>query len=84
MPRVMVVCKTDGSAGPDAQRCPNYMRDPLPMLREFYSAWLFQCPVCHNIRAVTKDQIGGTFGAGEIRDDGTKPQRYASGWTPAR
>ena len=84
MPRVMVVCKTDGSAGPDAQRCPNYMKDPLRFVREFYSAWLFICDTCHNHRVVTKDQIGGTFGAGEIRDDGTKPQRYIEGWTAAR
>ena len=35
---------------------------------ELHEAWLFVCPVCQNTRVVTKDKVGGTFGAGHASD----------------
>lgn len=31
---------------------------------EYPTAWSFMCPTCGARRAVTKDKVGGTMGAG--------------------
>lgn len=57
-----VVCRLD--------ECPRYFK-PMKVLIEYENAWQFQCPVCRNLRIVTKDQVGGTIGAG-VRPDGPR------------
>jgi len=85
-----VVCRNDDC--PDSAGRSSYP-PALKLLKETASAWVFECPRCAqegriSIRAVTKDQIGGTFGAGR-RDDGMGPDggkgplKYRPGWTPA-
>lgn len=36
------------------------------------TAWLFRCARCDSHRAVTKNHVGGTVGAGDRRDDGSR------------
>lgn len=86
MAGVIVVCQLE-TCPVSKHRRPN---DPTPMklVREHFSAWVFQCQTCHNFRVVTKDRIGGTVGQGR-RDDGTGtttakgPAKYRPGWTHA-
>jgi len=56
--------------------------DPRPMVRtgETSSAWAFACSTCGARRLVTKDQIGGTFGAGKTDEGrGKGLTRYTAG-----
>ena len=55
----LIICKYDG--------CPNYKNParPMKLTGEYFEAWAFVCPVCQNTRVVTKDKVGGTFGAGQ-------------------
>lgn len=59
---IQVVCKLED--------CPNFMQ-PMKCQIEYDVAWQFQCPVCRNVRVVTKDKVGGTVGAG-VRPDGPR------------
>lgn len=47
------------------------------------SAWLFRCRQCDSHRAVTKQHAGGTIGAGDRRDDGTR-SAYGKGFGDGR
>lgn len=60
-----VVCQLD--------ECPRYRRmdQPMTVKIEYETAWQFQCPVCRNVRVVTKDKVGGTVGSG-VRPDGPR------------
>lgn len=60
--------------------CQEHGRGRVVMLckREHASAWVFGCPRCGTIRAVTKDKAGGSVGAGR-RDDGSK-DAYGKGF----
>lgn len=56
--------------------------DPRPMVKtgETYSAWTFRCATCGSLRVATKDQIGGTFGAGKTDEQrGKGLARYTPG-----
>jgi hypothetical protein len=86
MKTLLVVCHN-----PDCRdSVENKPADPRPMrcISETFSAWTFACETCGARRAVTKDQIGGTVGAGR-RDDGTGPStgkgpdKYRAGWRHA-
>jgi hypothetical protein len=58
--------------------------DPRPMVRtgETFSAWTFKCETCGALRAVTKDQIGGTWGQGKTDEQrGKGLKRYTPGRT---
>jgi len=54
--------------------CQEHQRGRVEMTPtgETPTAWLFRCRVCDGRRAVTKNHIGGTLGAGDRRDDGSK------------
>jgi hypothetical protein len=63
--------------------CPAY-RDrsrPLRRLGEFPNGWRFGCDVCQRLRFVTKDKVGGTPGAGDVRADGRRSV-LGVGWRP--
>lgn len=57
----IVVCKLE--------ECPNHLK-PMKLIEEFDTSWAFVCLVCQNTRIVTKDKVGGTWGAGR-KADGT-------------
>jgi hypothetical protein len=48
------------------------VRREMAYAGESPSAWLFHCRYCGSRRAVTKEKIGGTVGAGDRRDDGRR------------
>lgn len=78
MKRLLVVCHN-----PDCRdSVENNPKAPREMHcnGETFSAWTFQCLTCGARRAVTKDQIGGVFGATTRRDDGTVAFKYVEGW----
>lgn len=76
MTALIVVCHN-----PDCRDSKENSLDPRPMtfVKETFSVWTFKCDTCGARRAVTKDVVGGTLGAGH-RDDGVGPlkgpQRY--------
>src|SRR5438128_3328600 len=53
-------------------------REPLTVTVERRSAWGFFCSRCQRGGFITKDKVGGTFGAG-LPDDGVRP-----GWVGSR
>jgi len=55
--------------------------DPRPMTKtgETFSCWTFKCGTCGSLRAVSKDQIGGTWGAGKTDDQRGKGLKKYSG-----
>ena len=48
------------------QDCPAYRNREKPMrvIGEKHTTWIFQCPVCLNVRGIAKAMIGGTRGQG--------------------
>ena len=60
----------------------NKPTDPRPMKKtgETFSCWTFRCETCGSRRAVTKDQVGGTWGQGK-NDEGRGKglRRYTQG-----
>lgn len=62
MARPVIVCH--------AEDCParKNPKKPLRVTDETAHAWIFACPTCLNVRAIAKQKIGGTIGAGR-RDD---------------
>ena len=65
--RLLVTCHNPTC--PDSVE--NKPLDPVCMVctGETFSAWTFKCATCRSERAMTKDLVGGTMGAGR-RDDG--------------
>lgn len=51
----------------------------MQVRQEYPTAWVFECPTCGSFRSVTKDVAGGTLGAGDRRDDGTR-SAYGKGF----
>lgn len=84
-----VVCRD-----PDCPDSAERTQAPPAMVavREMASAWIFACRRCQKegritARVVTKDQIGGTIGAGAPDTSrgtwtGKGPSRFRPGWTP--
>lgn len=54
--------------------CQEHRRGRVVMTarQEFPTAWTFECPRCGSYRSVTKNVAGGTHGAGDRRDDGSR------------
>lgn len=61
---VRIVCQCD--------ECPNFRR-PIDtrVHRETETSWVFECPVCLNIRAIGKAKFGGTPGSG-LKENGCR------------
>lgn len=75
---LMVVCRSPECRDGVEQR----PLDPKPLVKtgETYSAWTFRCATCGSLRVVTKDQIGGTIGAGKTDEQrGKGLTRYTHG-----
>lgn len=53
---------------------------PMVCVGETPSAWQFKCETCGGRHAWTKNFVGGVFGAGSRRDDGTLAFKYQPGW----
>lgn len=81
MSEIVVVCRN-----PECRNSlGNNPTDPSVMKRtgETFSAWLFACQTCGARRVVTKDQVGGTFGAGKTDTGrGKGLARYTPGGLP--
>ena len=54
--------------------CQEHQRGRVVMQvrQEFPTAWTFECPRCGSYRSVDKAKVGGTYGAGDRRDDGRR------------
>jgi len=64
------------------EECPRYKRSdqPMKLIDETESAWVFQCQTCLNRRGVSKHRVGGTIGQG--RSD--SPYASTRKWNIAR
>lgn len=79
MPTLIVVCHNAEVCRDSVEQNPT---DPKPMrvTGETFSAWTFRCDTCGSLRAVTKDQIGGTWGQGKTdQQRGKGLRRYTAG-----
>ena len=64
--------------------CAEHQRGRVVMQvrQEFPQHWTFECPRCGSYRSVTKEKAGGTHGAGDRRDDGTRTTGRGYGRSP--
>ena len=66
-------------------QCSEHGRGRVVMVcrAEYPGTWAFECPRCGTLRAVDKQKIGGTIGAGDRRSDGSR-SAYGKGYGHGR